>query len=114
MARFKTIIIETGTTEVATNGSKTVTLEGTFTSTPSIYALPTGDAIGDPGGANLPSYDVNCFISSVVKTSGAWTFTINTEPKDDTVTQTAEMIEDDGTYTSVKVAWRAIGPTMAF
>ncbi len=117
MARFKTIIIETGTAEVVNEtGIKTVTLEGIFTSTPTIYIVPSpgDDVAGDRGGATLPSYDVNCFVSSVSKASGVWTFTISTEPKNDTVVQSPAMVTSDGTYTSVKVSWRAIGPTTAF
>ena len=105
MARFKTVMVETGTTTMAANGSETVTLTSTFTSTPVIYAMPAGDNTGDPGDAEAPSYDANCFVSNVTKTTGAWTFLINTEPTDTGPHATHQTI--------IKVAWRAIGPTAA-
>ncbi len=105
MARFKTIMIETGTTEMSANGSETVTLESTFTSTPTIYALPAGDNTGDPGDAEAPSYNANCFVSNITKTTGAWTFMINAEPTDTSPAGVNQTI--------IKVAWRAIGPTTA-
>ena len=105
MARFKTVMVETGTTVMSANGSETVTLTSTFTSTPVIYAMPAGDNTGDPGSANAPSYNANCFVTNVTKSTGAWTFTVNTEPTD---TSPQELNQ-----TVIKVAWRAIGPTVA-
>ena len=131
------MIIETGTVELDTNGTKTITLESTFTSQPTIYISPGGSADSiDPGSAHnisaydgqpqdpvprglgaIPSYNVNCYISNISYASGAWTFTVNSEPKNETVqpnndAQTNAHKALYGTYTSVKISWRAMGPTL--
>ena len=106
MARFNTISIETGTTEVSAGaGTKSIILESPFMSRPAIYISPgtTEADQSDQGSATITSWNVNAYVSGVSNASGTWTFTINTE----------EAIEPSAAYKKVKIIWRAIGPVPA-
>ena len=106
MARFNTISIETGTTEVsADGGTKSILLESPFLSRPSIYISPGTTESGqvDQGSATITSWNVNAYVSGVSNASGTWTFTINTE----------ETLEPFSANKKVKIIWRAIGPVPA-
>jgi len=110
MARFNTIMIETGVAEVAPgSGTKTVILESPFLSSPAIYIVPgtTEDDLSDPGSATVASWNVNAYVSGLGRSSGAWTFIVNTEETPDENGAGADA------YKNVKVAWRAIGPVPA-
>ncbi len=107
MARYTTIMIETGTEELLAAGTKTVLLTSTFTSKPTIYVTAGGTSTEDPGSATVPAHNVNCYITNLAKDSGAWSFVINAELDDPLVKN------DENKYTSVQVAWRAIGSTLA-
>ena len=108
-------MIETGTALLDEFGEQTVVFESTFTSRPTIYVTPGGDGITDPGNSMIPSYNVNCFITNLSFSTGAWTFKINAEPLDPSITlpQTEAQKIAHGTYTSIRVSWRAIGQTVA-
>ena len=119
MARFKTVMIETGIAIVdSVTGKSTVTLESPFLQTPviSINTSPNNvDSVEDLGSDILPSFNVNAFVSGVSNSSGLWTFTINSEPKGNiTVIQDGQAggpLNKD--YRDVQFIWRAIGPVSA-
>ena len=114
MARFNTVMIETGTTTVADAGTATITLDSPFTGNPTINAIagPIGST-ADVGSANLPSFNANTFITGISKAAGAWSFTINTEALNEHVTQSGPMQAADGVFTNIQIIWRAIGPVSA-
>ena len=109
------MMIETGTELLDELGEKTVVLASTFTSRPTIYITPGGDGIEDPGNSMIPSYNVKCYITNLSFATGAWSFKINAEPLDPSITmpQTEAQKVAHGTYTSIRVSWRAIGQTVA-
>ena len=105
MARFNTISIETGTTEVSASGAVSIALESDFLNTPNIYISPgsTESDVLDPGSALKPSWNANAYVTGISNDAGAWTFTINTE----------EILTPSGdppVYANIKLVWRAIGP----
>ena len=114
MARFNTVMIETGAATVADSGVAIITLESPFKTTPVINAIagPVGST-PDVGSANLPSFNANTFITSISKASGAWTFTINTEGINEHVVQSGAMQLADGEFTNIQIIWRATGPVSA-
>ncbi len=114
MARFNTVMIETGTTTVANAGTATITLDSPFTGNPVITAVagPIGST-ADVGSANLPSFNANTFITGISKAAGAWSFTVNTEGINEQVVQSAAMQSADGVFTNIQIIWRAIGPVSA-
>ena len=114
MARFNSIMIETGTAQVANSGTVTIPLDSPFKMAPAINVIagPAGSD-NDPGGPNVPSFNANVFVTSISKASGAWTFTVNTEGINETVTQSEAMKTSDGTYTNIQIIWRATGPVSA-
>ena len=114
MARFNTVMIETGTATVANAGTATITLDSPFTGTPVINAIAGPvDSTSDVGSANLPSFNANTFITGISKEAGAWSFTINTEGINEQVVQSAAMIDADGQFTNIQIIWRATGPVSA-
>ena len=117
MARYNTIMIETGTilkSTVGDTGILTVNLESAYKNTPVINAIagPVGSGT-DVGSANLPSFNVNVYITSITKTGGNWSFSLNTEGINEHVVQSEAMKTADGTYGNVQIIWRATGPVSA-
>ena len=104
-------MIETGNTVVANSGVKTITLASPFTSTPVVYVTAGPGAVSppasDPGAANIPSYNVNLCVTGIAQSSGAWTFTVNTEGLDEAIDP--EKVD----FTNVQLVWRAVGPVSA-
>lgn len=114
MARFNTVMIETGVSTVANAGTLTISLDSPFKSAPAINAIAGPiSSTADVGSANLPSFNANTFITGIAKSAGVWTFSINTEGLNEHVTQSAAMITADGTYTNIQIIWRATGPVSA-
>ena len=114
MARFKTIMIETGVAIVdSTTGQKTITLDSPYLSKPAISLTIAPDRVNstvDPGSEAFPSFNANAFVSGVSNASGFWTFTINTESLgniDDTISPAND------SYKNIQFNWRAIGPVSA-
>lgn len=132
MARFNTVMIETGTAIVDdTTGQKTVSLESPFTGTPtvSLTIAPNNlDSSIDPGSDLIPSYNANAYITGLGKASGVWTFVINTQPLN-IKGSPAEALDENGDvkapahkgidttkkpeYKSIQFIYRAIGPVSA-
>lgn len=114
MARFNTIMVETGTATVADAGTATISLDSPFTGQPAIVAIagPIGST-ADVGSANLPSFNANTFITGISKAAGAWSFTINTEGLNEQVVQSGAMETADGAFTNIQIIWRATGPVSA-
>ena len=110
MARFKTLMIETGAHIVDNStGLKLITLESPFIGRPTVTATigPDGtNSLTDPGDENVPSFNANAFISALSNSSGFWTFVINTEKLNETIT----IAHAGEKYKSIQVNWRAIGP----
>ena len=122
MARFNTVMIETGKAIVDnTTGQKTVTLESPFTGTPtvSLTIAPNNlDSTVDPGSSLLPSYNANAYITGLSKDSGNWTFVINTQPLNVKDTPSDHKGIDTtavsaSAYKSIQFIYRAIGPVSA-
>ncbi len=114
MARFNTIMIETGTVTVADGGTATVTLESSFTGTPTIYATAgPASTIADPGGAVLPSFNANTYVTGLSNTAGSWAFTVNTQEIHPFNAQSGASKTAHGTYTNIQIVWRAVGPVSA-
>jgi len=101
MARFKTLMIETGEATVGDDGTAIITLESPFTSTPTINVniAPLSTSSGGPGSGSLdlPSSNANCIVTELSKASGLWSFKLETE-------------NSDGDYANIQILWRAIGP----
>ena len=113
MARFNTIMIETGVAIVdGASGQKTITLDSPFLQKPNIVLTVAPDQVNskiDPGSASLPSFNVSAFVAGVSNASGFWTFTINTEPLGNIDTSRPENSE----YKNIQFNWKAIGPVSA-
>ena len=114
MARFKTIMIETGVGIVdGASGQRTITLDSPFLQKPAISLTIAPDQENskiDPGSEVFPSFNANAFVSGVSNASGFWTFTINTESLgniDDTISP------ENDSYKNIQFNWRAIGPVSA-
>ena len=110
------MMIETGNTVVdGATGEKVVLLTSTFTSRPVIHVNVGGGSNVDPGDSELPSYNVYCYVTDLSFGSGAWSFKINAEPLDPSISlpQSEANKTAHGTYTSIPVSWRAIGSTRA-
>lgn len=119
MARFKTVMIETGTAIVdSVTGKASVTLASPFLQRPviSINTSPNNvDSVTDLGSDQLPSFNVNAFVSGISNSSGFWTFIINSEPLGHIEVR---QDGDEGgplnkNYRDVQFIWRAIGPVSA-
>jgi len=114
MARFNTVMIETGVATVANTGTLTISLDSPFKSAPAINAIAGPvNSTADVGSAKLPSFNANTFITGISKAAGSWSFTINTEGLNEEVVQSAAMETADGVYTNIQIIWRATGPVSA-